>query len=132
MQSGKPDPKIVWTMKVPLGPVSAFNAALGKWLSDIATPRTYLFLRSPCPVSGERMSNQGIISKLRGTYGHLGVHFSVISEKPGRMLICASLSKETTKSEPPLLPDGPQGSSKSPSMCGEVVLYPGGIDDLDI
>jgi len=54
------------------------------------------------------MSPQGIISKLKDFYGHLGVASSVVSEKRNRMLICVSLSSETTPSVKTPLPTGHQ------------------------
>lgn len=130
--SARQDRKIAWVTRVPLGMVSVRNAVLAEWLSSTATLPTYLLLRSPDPVSGEKMSHGGIISKLRVTYADLGVRFSVTSKRPDRILICVSSSKETTKLEPEPSSPGPSGCSKPPSTFGEVVLYPGGIDDMDL
>lgn len=75
------------------------------------------------------MSHQGIISRLRAIYGHLGVRFSVVSARPGRMLISASSLSETTNSEPQPLPDGPPSSLSVPFTFGTADSPPDGGND---
>jgi len=101
--------KIAYRIQVPLSAVSAFNAVLARWLKSTHLLPIYLsvpykgIVRATAETGGAgidgmqvKMSPQGIISSARATYGHLGVVFSVVSEKPNRILICASLSSETT------------------------------------
>ncbi len=98
MQSEKQHRKIAWLIRVPLGAVDARNATLIQWLKNTSIHPTYMLIQSP-DLTGRKMSHQGIISNLRATYADQDVHFSVISEKRGRMLISVSSSKEITKSE---------------------------------
>lgn len=104
-----PRPKIAWVTRVPLGAVSAPNAALETLLKNVSTRSIYLLIRRT-DLSGNKMSAQGILSKLRDTYGKIGVAFSVISEKHDRMLIYASSSSVTTPSEKEPLPVGLQST----------------------
>jgi hypothetical protein len=112
MTSEKPPNKIAWLMPAKLQVVAVLDVVLMKWLQSDTTRRTYLLFRDRVetvmgiPLTQRTPSAQVIISKLRDTLGPIGARFSVLSEKPGRVVICASLSNETTKLESPPSPDG--------------------------
>lgn len=128
MKSARQARKIAWVIRVPLGTVDAYNVTLAEWLQNTSIHPIYMLVRSP-DLTGKTMSFQGIISKLRDTYGHLGVRFSVVSTKRGRMLISASSLKETTKLEPQHLPDGPPSSLKHLFTSGTADSLTDGDDD---
>jgi hypothetical protein len=96
----RPQSKIAWLIRATLLTAVAEDVALTKWLQSDTTRPTYLLFRKA------GMSPQVIISKLRGIYGPRGVHFSVLSEKPGRLVICAWCCNETTPLVSPPSLDG--------------------------
>jgi hypothetical protein len=112
--SEKPQSKTVWLMPAKLSMVVVFDVVLTKWLQSDPTRRTYLLFRDDQvqdPVTGSLRTlplpaAMVIISKLRGIYGPKGARFSVHSAKPGRVVICAWWSNETTQSESPPSQDG--------------------------
>lgn len=113
---------------VSLDKVYVPSVALTAWLARTVTPQTPTYLLLQMPKAGTRLVDQDnqpvqwqpqvIMQKLRATYGQTGVAFSVLSEKQGRMLICASLSRETTESQSPsTLPSGSESTSSAQSPC---------------
>jgi len=98
MKSARQLRKTVYVIPVALSAVSAPSAALAAWCKSVRSLPIYLLVRRT-DLNGTTLSPQGIMSKLKDTYGHLDVHFSVLSEKHNRMLICVSSSKEITQSE---------------------------------
>lgn len=110
--SEKPPNKIAWLMPARLSVAAVKDVALLTWLRNDTTRRTYLLFRDQVetvlglPLTRRIPSAQDIISKLRDIYGPSGAAFSVLSEKPGRVVICAWLSNETTQSESPPSPGG--------------------------
>ena len=112
MMCERPLSKIVWLTRARLEMAVVLDARLVASLRTDPTRPIYLLFREA------QMRPQVIISKLRDIYGPSGVRFSVLSEKPGRLVICAWLCNETTKSESPRLLDGPNDYSKFPSPSG--------------
>ena len=104
MTCERPLNKIVWLTRAPLKTAVVADARLIASLQNDPTRPIYLLFREA------GMQPQVIISKLRATYEQNGVRFSVASEKPGRLAICAWLCSETTKSESPPLSDGQAAS----------------------
>jgi hypothetical protein len=113
MTSEKPLNKTACLIRTRLTVAAVYDVALMKWLQNDTTRRTYLLFRDEVnqilglPLTQRIPSAQGIISKLRDIYGPKGALFSVLSEKPGRVVICAWLSNETIQSESPPLSAGP-------------------------
>jgi hypothetical protein len=101
MTCARPLSKIVWLTRARLETAVALDARLVASLKTDPTRPIYLLFREAA------MRPQVIISKLRDIYGPSGVLFSVLSEKPGRLVICAWSCSETTKSESPPSSDGP-------------------------
>lgn len=105
--SEKPQSKIVWLMPARLSVAVVFSAELIAWLRKDTTRRTYLLFRDEqgkslltgLPKTLRIPGAMAIISKLRDIYGPSGARFSVLSERPGRVVICAWWSSETTQSE---------------------------------
>lgn len=93
MTCEKPLSKIVWLTRAPLKTAAVLDARLLVSLRKDITRPIYLLFRE----AGLRP--QVIISKLRDIYGPSNVRFSVASEKPGRLAICAWLCSEIIKSE---------------------------------
>lgn len=106
MTCAKPLSKIAWLTRARLEMAVALDARLVASLKTDPTRPIYLLFR------GDGLRPQVIISKLRDIYGPSDVAFSVLSEKPGRLVICAWLCSETTKSESPPLLTGDCDSSK--------------------
>jgi hypothetical protein len=106
MKSERQGSRIAYTIRVPLSAVVAPHAVVEKWLKSVNLLPIYLLIPRRNLEGAVTMSAQGITSKLRDTYGALGVVFSVLSEKHNRMLICASSSKEITPSEKEASPSG--------------------------
>lgn len=110
--SEKPQNKIAWLIPAKSIVVAVEDVGLLTWLRSDITRRTYLLFRDEAssvlglPLTRRIPGAQDIISKLRGIYGPKGARFSVLSEKPGRVVICAWLSNETIQSESPPSADG--------------------------
>jgi hypothetical protein len=110
--SEKPQSKIACLMPAKLSVVAVEDVVLLKWLQSDPTRRTYLLFRNQVesilglPLIRRIPSAQAIISKLRDIYGPKGAHFSVHSERPGRVVICGWWCSETIQSESPPSPDG--------------------------
>src|SRR3569833_4215856 len=90
--------KIHYFLRVPLETVLAPTAALVKWLADIDTHPTCMLVQKTIG-NVAQYNPQVILKRLRDTFGPTNVRFSVLSEKPARMLICARSSKEITRLE---------------------------------
>lgn len=102
MPCERPLSKIVWLIRAPLKTAVVEDVRLTASLRSDPTRPIYLLVREA------GMQPQVIISKLRDIYGPKGARFSVVSEKPGRLAICAWSCSEITKSEsPPLLAGQP-------------------------
>lgn len=84
--------KTVYLIHIALPMVYVRHAALAMFLKSIGTHRTYLSVPRP-----DTVSSKAILSKLKDTYGQSDVAFSVVSEKPTQVLICAWRSSETTQ-----------------------------------
>lgn len=113
MTCEKPTSKTAWVMRASLLTVVAEDVALTTWLRKDTTRLTYLLFRDG-PLPGFPSAKtlkiphaSGIILKLRDIYGPKGARFSVLSAKPGRVVICAWWCNETTPSESPPLLAGP-------------------------
>ncbi len=105
--------KIVYFIRVPLETVLAPNAALVKWFQNIATHPTCMLVQKTIGNRAD-FKPQVIMKKLRDTFGPNNVAFSVPSEKPDRMLICARSSRETTKLEKEPSANGSESISRCP------------------
>lgn len=106
--SSKPTNKIAWLIRTQFVEGDVSIAGLERVLRSERTRRIYLLVQPPrvfnLPenryVHGALADTQYIMSRLRAIYGQTGARFSVVSEKHGRLLICASLSSATTESQP--------------------------------
>jgi hypothetical protein len=93
MQCEKPLSKTPWLMRAASSLADAESAGLLASLQRDTTRPIYLLFREAA------LNPQVFISRLRAIYEAKNVRFSVLSEKPGRLVICAWLCSETTKSE---------------------------------
>lgn len=128
--------KIVFVIPVPLETVYAEDAALAKWIQYTLTRRTSLYLLIQKPRVGTVAAlmlpyqPQDITSRVRAICERNGAACSVLSEKPGRMLICVSSSNVTTESpKTPASSSGPESSSSALPSSGTEQSQTGSSED---
>jgi hypothetical protein len=122
--------RIAYVIPVRLEMVYVKNAILKEWLQSIHTrPISLYLLVKPTPEETKAIGfyPQVIMSRLRATYGQIGVAYSVLCERHGRMLICVSSARETIESPPniPLSPGPGNSSSVQQSYGKERPPHPG-------
>lgn len=100
MTCEKPLSRIVWLIRAPSKTAAVEDVRLTASLRKEPTRPIYLLFREAS------LSPQATISRLRDIYGPSGARFSVASERPGRLVICAWWCSETTTLENLPLSDG--------------------------
>lgn len=103
--------KTHYLLRVPLETVLAPTAALVKWLQDIDTHPTCMLVQKTIGNVAD-WKPQVMLSKLRGISELTSVAFSVLLEKPDRIVICGRSSIETTKLEKEPSANGSGSSSR--------------------
>jgi hypothetical protein len=85
MSAERPN-KIACLIPLTLDQVGAYSADLAVLFQNTDTLRTYISIKQ---LKTFRISGRAIIWRLRDIYAQSGGRFYVVSERPGRTLICA-------------------------------------------